>query len=360
MAWPGEPVTRASSPIDSMTGLPADDLAVGLRMLADLLAAGLPVGRALTAFHELAPGTWQEGLPSIRAAVREGTGLAGALEAAPLGIPPLVVGMARAGEAGTGLAVAMAHAAAWAEHRAATRHAVRRALAYPALVAVTGLGAMSVMVAVVLPRFGAILAGLGQSLPPTTRFVLATATTARSLALPAMISLVAVALLAQRHMESASGRRALHRRLLALPGVGPVREANATARFSAALGALLESGVPVRHGIVHAARATDDAEIEARALRARDRIAAGDSVSRALRELRVVTPLAYRLVAAGEATGRLAPMLAFAARMEEQRAERLTRGAIQLIEPTLVLAIAAAVGFVAAAMLQAVYAVRPT
>lgn len=360
MAGPGEPVTRVSSQIDSMGGLPADDLAVGLRILADLLAAGLPVGRALAAFQELAPGTWQAGLPSIRAALREGNGLASALERAALGIPPLVIGMARAGEAGSGLAAAIAHAAAWAEHRAATRHAIRSAIAYPALVAVTGVGALSVMVAVVLPRFGAILAGLGQTLPPTTRFVLAAASTARTLALPAMLSLLAAAWLAQRSMDSANGRRALHRRLLALPGVGRVREASATARFSAALGALLESGVPVRHGILHAARATDDAEIEARALEARDRIAAGDSVSRALRELRVVTPLAYRLVAAGEETGRLASMLAFAARMEEQRAERLTRGAIRLIEPTLVLAIAAAVGLVAAAMLQAVYAVRPT
>ena len=85
--------------------LPAADLALGLRALATLFEAGLPMGRALTAFSTIAPVRWRGALPTIEAAVREGKSLAQALETAPLQIPPVVLGILRAGEAGSGLVV---------------------------------------------------------------------------------------------------------------------------------------------------------------------------------------------------------------------------------------------------------------
>lgn len=352
-------MTTVDPGADDRTVIGAEDLAIGLRVLADLVDAGLPVARALGSFADLAPASWHTGLPALRAAVREGRGLSSALEGSSLAIPPLVIGMVRAGEAGSGLAAAIGRAATWAEGRAATHHAIRSALAYPAVVAISGIGALTVIVSVVLPRFDSILSGLGQSLPPATRLVMSAAEVTRVLAVPVLVLAVVTAWVARRSLATPRGRRTLHRWLLAVPGIGAVREANATARFTAALSALLESGVPVRQGVLPAARAVGDAELEARAVVARDRIAAGESVSRALAEHRVVTVLASRLVAAGEESGRLASMLGFASRLEQQRADRLTRAGIRLIEPALVIGIAATVGLVAAALLQAVYAVRP-
>src|SRR5438552_12769302 len=46
--------------------LPARDLAVGLRILADLLEAGLPVSRVLVTFEELAPARWRPALPALK------------------------------------------------------------------------------------------------------------------------------------------------------------------------------------------------------------------------------------------------------------------------------------------------------
>src|SRR5262245_42344920 len=69
--------------------LSAADLALGLRVLADLLESGLSVSRALDAFETLAPKGWRAALPQVRQAIREGQGLAAALAAAPVEIPPL-------------------------------------------------------------------------------------------------------------------------------------------------------------------------------------------------------------------------------------------------------------------------------
>src|SRR5581483_8774919 len=75
--------------------LSAADLALGLRILGDLLESGLPVSRALQTFHDLAPKSWRHALPHISQSVREGRSLASALAAAPINIPPLVIGIAQ-------------------------------------------------------------------------------------------------------------------------------------------------------------------------------------------------------------------------------------------------------------------------
>ena len=338
----------------------AGDLALGLRMLADLLEAGLPMTRALSAFGEMAPAGWRLAVPHLQESVREGHGLAAAFDSAPIEIPALVVGIASAGEAGAGLAVAIRRAAELTESTAAVRSAVRSALVYPLVLAAAGSASIGLMIGVVLPRFAAILADLGQALPPTTRMVIDVATAARASLLPALGVFVIAGIVLRAWTASPLGRRHWHQLLLGVPVVGTVRAAAATAHSAFSLAALLDAGVPMRQALTFAARAAGDAEIEARLLAARDRIVAGQRVADAFRETAAFTTTALRLVSAGDASGRLATMLAHAAKLEQERSDRVTRAAVRLLEPALILAFAAIVGLVSAALLQAVYSVRPS
>jgi type II secretory pathway component PulF len=151
----------------------------------------------------------------------------------------------------------------------------------------------------------------------------------------------------------------LHSVLLRIPAVGDIRRSQATAHACSALAALLSSGLPLAGALLHAARASGDREIEARLLRAREGIARGDRISAALKGAAALTPTAIRLVRVGEETGKLADMLAHASRIESthalQRLQRLTRG----LEPLLILLFGGFVMVVAAALLQAMYALRP-
>ncbi len=142
--------------------LKAADLAVGLRILADLLSAGLPMARTLELFEQVAPDGWRRAIGPMRASVREGRSLATAMAEAPVVMPALVSGMARAGEAGDGIADAMRRAATHAEAAAASSAAIKAALAYPIVVASTGALSLGVMVGVVLPKFALILADSGR------------------------------------------------------------------------------------------------------------------------------------------------------------------------------------------------------
>lgn len=339
--------------------LPLDDVAVGLRVLATLLESGLPVTRAMQAFGDLAPPAWQAGIPAMTESLRQGASLGAALRGSSLALPPVLVGIIDAGEGGSGLAPAVTHAAGLAEQMAAARAALRQALAYPMVLALSGVGATALLVGVVLPRFAAILADLGETLPASTRLVLAISNGARAFALPALVATVVVAVLWRAWVATESGRRAWHATLLALPLVGTVRLASAASRVAAALGALLESGVAAAPALSHAARASGDAALEARLMEARREVIAGRRLSTALDDAGAATPTIVRFVRAGEESGRLAAMLAQGARLERERSERAVKTMLGLVEPMLVLTFGGLVALVAAALLQAVYAVRP-
>lgn len=350
---------RRSSAIYRTARIPPADLALGLRILSDLIGAGLPMARALAALEELVPASWISALPALREGVREGRSFAAALQTSGLDIPPLVIGLIQAGEAGSGLAEALRRSAELTEARAATRSAIRAALAYPAVLAAASGSAMALLVGVVLPRFATILQDLGQALPPATRVVLTTASVLRAGTVPGSIGAVLVFLGWRTWTATADGRQRWHTWLLDAPIVGGVRHAAGTAQATAALASLLDSGVPLPQALTHSARATGDAALEHRLLTARAHVLTGQRLGTALAETHALTPTAIRLVRAGEDTGRLVAMLRHASTLEAERAQQLVRRAVRLLEPTLILVFGGLIAFVATALLQAVYSVRP-
>jgi general secretion pathway protein F len=274
-------------------------------------------------------------------------------------IPSLVIGIIQAGEAGSGLAVAVRRSADLMEESAATRAALRNALAYPVVLASAGAGSIALLVGVVLPKFARILADLGQALPPTTRLVLGAAAFVRAAAIPAAVGVALLWVAWYRWTSTPDGRRAWDAFLLGLPALGNIRRAAATSRTMAALAALLDGGVPVAAAMHHAAGAAGDAAIRSRILAARESVVHGGRVSRSLAEHDAATPTATRLAGAGEESGRLAAMLAHAAKIERERSTQAVNNLVRLIEPTMIMIFGGIIALVAASLLQAIYSVRP-
>ena len=339
--------------------IPVRDLALGLRVLANLLDAGLPIARSLALLEDLAPPTWCRLLPQVRERIRAGDGLARAIETARADVPAIVLGVLHAGEAGGGLASAVRRAAELMEERAAMRAALAGALAYPALLASAGALSIVFLVGFVLPRFATLLGDLGQALPPSTRIVLGAAEIVRAGAVPAACALIAVWGAWAHWVTSAEGRRRWHAALLRAPLLGRLRLGAATARVAAALAALLGAGVPIAGALQHAATAAGDAAVAARLLDARERVLHGCRLSQALLDARACTPTVARLARAGEETGRLGVMFGHAATIERERVNAAVRALVRVIEPALVVTFGAVIALVAAALLQAVYSVRP-
>ena len=339
--------------------LSAAQLAFVLRILANLLDAGLPVSRALAALDEVAPPAFRRGLPRLRQEVQEGKGLSSAMTSALPDTPAIVIGIIRSGEAGSGLGLAVYRAAEMLEEVAAVRALIRSALAYPLILAISAFAAVVLLVTIVLPRFQLMFSDVGQTLPPSTRLVLRAAGIAGTMGPVAGVLAPGALVVFWLWHSSAQGMRSWHKFLLRVPILGQTRRSAATARTCAALSALLETGVPLSGALVHAARASGDAELTARLLEVRGAVVRGERLSDALSTYDATTSTVVRLVRVGEESGRLSSLVSHGSRIEREFAVQRTRSIVKLIEPSLILLFGGLVALVAAAMLQAMYSLRP-
>lgn len=355
-------IQAPTAPLERRSRVPVADLAVGLRLLSSLLAAGLPMERALGVLQHVAPASWGGArLTALRNSVREGTSLASGLRDAGLGVPSHVIGIIAAGESAGTLVESLRETATLVEQAAEQRAAVQNALAYPALLAVSGVVAVSLLIGVVLPRFAALLADVGQQLPLAARLLLAVSNAMVRWWWLVLAGPLALGIwIARRLSVDADVRCQLLERLLALPLVGSLRHATAGARVASALASMLETGVPLAHALAHASHAAGDDAIATRVRRARDAVIRGERLSQAFADAGAVRPSVLQLIRAGEASGEVAQMLRTSARIESEWSLSRLRALTKLIEPSLILGFGAIIAFVAASLLQAVYAIRPT
>ena len=335
------------------------DLAVLFRSLASLVGAGVPIERALGASVPLTSRRLQDAVEAMRRSLHEGASLSAALAETQGLVPPLVVGMIRAGERASRLPDALEQVATHLDQEVELLGRVRQALAYPLVLGSVGLVSVGVISLVILPRFAELLGDLGQDLPITTRYLLAAAGIIRSYGLLILLGGVAAAAALAAWSRQPEARRWIHGTLLRVPLVGPLRHALATARFGRSLAAMLSAGMPMLTALDAAADAVGDRAIRDRVLRTRERVARGEPLTGALSHEVAVTPTALQLLAVGEASGQLGLMARRAGDLAAREAERALKTLASLLEPGLVIAFGGMVAFVAAALLQAVYSLRP-
>jgi general secretion pathway protein F len=150
------------------------DLLVLTQELATLIAAGLPLDRALSVLAGLtAKEELKKTVGQILRAVQQGKSLAEALAAYPKIFPPLYVNMVKAGELGGFLDLTLQRLAEYLERAQQVQDEIKSALTYPILLSVVGGLSVVILLTYVLPKFAVIFGDLGQALPTSTRILLA-------------------------------------------------------------------------------------------------------------------------------------------------------------------------------------------
>lgn len=348
---------EGSRPRWSRTASPDVALATWARTMATMLGAGLPLDHALgfTAEHA-SDDRLGEALRAAREAVRGGAPLHQALARRPEVFGALAPAVAAAGEEGGVLDVALARLADQLETAAELRAQLRGALLYPALMGVAASLGVTVLLLVVVPRFVAILRDVGGELPLSTR-LLAGASAALVGAWWVWLPLVAVTVvLARGWLRDDANRARLHAWRLRWPVSGALERAWATAQVTRTLGLLTQTGVGALPALRLARATVGNLAVSAEVARAEERVRQGERVSAALAP--ALTPLAAQLLAAGEEGGRLPELALRVAEAHDAAVRRTLASLVRVVEPALILVFGVIVGFVALAMLQAVYSVR--
>ena len=332
-------------------------VAMWVRTVATLLDAGAPLDRALGVAHgQASHGDVRGGAQAVRAAVQGGVSLAEAMRLQPTLFDALHVGVVRAGESAGALDSALTTLAGYLEEDAALRAQLTSALIYPVLMAsVATLGTL-VLLLFVVPRFSTLLADLGGTMPTSTRILI----TLGGVVTHGwwLIALVVAAVVVGIRTALASPATALawHARRLTLPVTGALERAMTTARFTRALGLMLTGGLPLLPALRLARSGVTNLAMAAALERVSQDVARGQRLGASLAG--VLSPMAVQLLAVGEESGRLETLCLRAASQHDEEVRRTLRTLASLLEPALILLFGAIVGFVALAMLQAIYAVN--
>ncbi len=342
-----------------LNAAPRRDLAVVFRSLASLLGAGLSLDRTVAATAPLARGPLRASLASARERLAQGEPLAAALDDCRGTIPPLALAMLRAGERAGRLTRALDQVATQLEHEADLASRLRQALAYPMLLAVGGGVSIGVIVTIVIPRFAIILGDLGQELPASTALLLSLAAWFGRWWPGLIVLALLTALSLLFWLRTTRGRIQMHEALLRLPLIGETRLALGSTRFLQGLSSSLEAGTPLVPALAIARDAADDAALTARVARASEQVLQGRPLSGSLEQEHALSPVGVQLLAVGESSGQLAAMASRAAGVLSLEVERRLQSAVKLVEPALILLFGGLIAFVAAALLQAVYSLRP-
>jgi len=330
---------------------------VWARDVATLLDAGLPLDRALavTAEHATHDGL-REAVVQVRRAVQGGTSLAEALGRHPRYFPPLVPAMVEAGEASGALETVFEQIAEHLEETAELRSQIQSALIYPALMAVVASIGVTVLLLFVVPRFSTMLEEVGGTLPLSTRALVAVSELLTGWWWLWLIVIAALALALRHAMQDEGTRQRWHAARLEWPWVGDLEAKYTTARFARTLGILLKSGVAIVPSLKIAHGAVANLALAEKIERAAGNVAEGSAVAPALAG--TLPPLALQMIAVGEESGRLEDLCLRVANTYDGEVRRALRTLVSLIEPAMILIFGALVGFVALAMLQAIYSIN--
>jgi len=326
------------------------ELGVMYNQLADLLRAGVPVLRALEILSRATPNPRLSGLiDRLAEDVSAGETLADALDKHPGTFSHLHVAMVRAGEHAGFLEDVLANLSGFIERQDDLRSKVRGAMIYPMVLAIAGTGIVSGILVLLVPKFKDFLGDLALPLPSRILFALSDALINQGLLILGV--LVVAAILIVGYVRSESGRRTWDVLKLRIPLAGRAIRMVAITRFCRVLGTMLTNGIPILQALSISKDATGNALMSEAINEAAENVRAGEPLAEPLQRSGLFPLEVVEMIAVGEESNQLEKVLVEVANAVERRTTRQVDTAVSLIEPLMLVFMAALVGLIAIGLL---------
>jgi type IV pilus assembly protein PilC len=328
------------------------------RQIAAFVRTGIPIVDAVRVVEE---GTDSKRFKVILTEVREslegGIPFSEALAPHHAVFPPYYLGILRSAELTGQLDTVLDQLAVYIQRDMEARSRIKSALTYPIVVMAMSVVTMLIMVTFVLPKFVAFFDDLDAKLPLPTRMLMGFASFMSGwwwLLVLIVVGLVAANMAISRN-ENARYRRG--EALMGLPVVGVILQYSAVERFCRIIGAMMRAGVPLPDTMAAAIESTNNPVFQRRLRAARDQMLEGDGVAEPLARTDLFPPAAVQMIRVGEETGTLDQQIESAANYYATETEYKVKRLTDLFEPAVVIFMGFIVGFVAVALISAMYGV---
>jgi type II secretory pathway component PulF len=338
----------------------ARDLENFTRLLSSLLAAGVPLSRALVILHKeasspAAGAKWKE----IHDLVIDGMSLADAMAKSPETFPRVYTAMVQAGETGGFLDLVLAQIADFQAREKDLRGKVLTAMLYPAILMVLALGVVVFLLVFFIPKFQAIFSGFGAALPTLTLMIIATSHALRSYGLFLLAGLIVLVLSLRNWFNSEKGRRSWEGLILRAPVVGPLVAQFAMARFCRMLGTLLGASVPLVQALNVARKSIGNQILVDAVSESITRVSEGGQLGQSLANCRNLFPgSVLEMIAVAEESGKLDVELVRIAVVTESDLDRNLKTGVALLEPLMLFLIAGFIGTIFIGMVLPIFTMQ--
>jgi type II secretory pathway component PulF len=339
--------------VSTSTKVPQSAVETFTRELANLLAAGLPLSRALhllrrEASNASARNVWSQ----VHDDVVSGIALADALAKWPRTFSTVYVAMVRAGEAGGFLHVVLQQIADFRTREQDLKGKVKAALIYPCVLGFFACGVLIFLLTFFIPRFTSVFADFGGQLPWLTQMIVAASHVVTKYGWAVALAIIVAIVWIKRSLATESGKRFLERVLLKTPAIGKVTARFALVRFCRMLGTLVGAGVPLVSGLRTAKESLGNQTLADAVSHAIEEVQRGTPLSKSLSATPILfPPSVVEMVAVAEETGRLDKELIRLSLAYETELDRNLRMLVALAEPLMLFVTAVVIGIVVVGML---------
>ncbi len=213
------------------------------------------------------------------------------------------------------------------------------------------------MLIFVVPVFESMFANLGGELPLPTQMLVWMSESLRTTIPIFIVALVAGVVAWRKYSHHSRVRAVVDPLKLKLPVFGMLFRKIALARFARNFSTLLSSGVPILQCLDTVAETTGSIVISRALADVAVSVRQGESLSGPLAQHDVFPPMVVKMMAVGEDTGALAPMLAKIAEFYDQEVEAATESLTALIEPLMIAFLGAVVGSMIVALYLPIFKV---
>ena len=328
------------------------------RQLSVFIEAGIPIMEALELIaEETQDKLLKKVLMDMVAELQAGDTFASAAGSHPEAFPRYYVAVLESAELTGTLDTVLLELATYLETDIEARSAVTSALIYPGVVAAMAVITVVVLATFVLPKFQTFFASLNAKLPLPTRMLLSASAFISKWwwAIALVIVLLVVLFVALR--RSTKGRAKLDAFLLKVPVAGSLLQAAIVERICRVLASLVTAGVDLPRAMAVTAEASNNAVYFKGLNEIREQMMEGNGLAGPLADTGLFPAAARQMFRVGEETGTLDKQLHTAAAFYHRELEIKVKHFTSLFEPIIIILMGIVVGFVAVALVSAMYGI---
>jgi type IV pilus assembly protein PilC len=328
------------------------------RQMAAFVRTGIPITEALEVVEDgSANKRFRQIVATMREQINNGVPFSDAIAEHARVFPPYYIGILRSAEQTGRLDTALEQLSGYIERDLEAKSKIKAAMVYPMVILVTSILTVVILAVWVMPKFVVFFKNLQAKLPLPTRLLINLSAAAQTFWYVWVALLMGfIAVLVWMH-QSVKGRLLRDRMFLRVPLVKDVVLFAVTERVCRIIGAMVKAGVPLPETLNAAIQGANNKVFEDGLATARERMLEGEGLARPIQDTQLFPRAASQMMRVGEETGTLDIQLENAAEYYGQELEYKLKRLTSLFEPAVIIFMGLIVGFVAIALISAMYGI---